>query len=49
MDTDDLLKAILAFGTGLGALVFGYQKYSVSQSNESVLLASDNAQVSQML
>ena len=49
MDTDDLLKAILAFGTGLGALVFGYQKYSVSQSNKSVLLASDNAQVSQML
>ena len=49
MNTDDLIKAILALGTGLGALVFGYQKYSVAQSKKGVLVAGDDAQIAQML
>lgn len=49
MNTDDLIKAILALGTGLGAVAFGYQRYAVNQSKKGVLLASDDAQISQML
>lgn len=49
MSTDDLIKAILALGTGLGAIAFGYQRYAVNQSKKGVLVASDDAQISQML
>ena len=48
MNTDDLIKAILALGTGLGAIAFGYQKYAVAQSKKDVSVASDNAQISQI-
>jgi hypothetical protein len=47
MGTDDLIKAILALGTGLGAIAFGYQKYSLTQSKKEVLVASDDAQTTQ--
>ena len=49
MSADDLIKAILALGTGLGAIAFGYQRYAVNQSKKGVLVASDDAQISQML
>ena len=49
MNADDLLKSILALGTGLGAIAFGYQRYAVNQSKKGVLVASDDAQISQML
>ena len=49
MNADDLIKAILALGTGLGAIAFGYQRYAVNQSKKGVLVASDDAQISQML
>lgn len=48
MNTDDLLKAILALGTGLGAIAFGYQRYAVAQSKKDVSVASDIAQISQI-
>ena len=48
MNADDILKAVLALGTGLGALAFGYQKYSVAQSKKDLSVASDTAQISQI-
>lgn len=44
---DDLIKAVLALGTGLGALAFGYQKYSVAQSRKDTAVAQENAQAAQ--
>lgn len=49
MSIDDIVTAVLALGTGLGALAFGYQKYAIAQSKKGVSLASDDAQISQML
>lgn len=49
MNPDDLIKAILAFGTGLGAAAFGYQRYAINQSKKDVLIASDDASIAQML
>ena len=49
MNPDDIIKAVLALGTGLGAIAFGYQRYAVNQSKKGVLVASDDAQISQML
>ena len=49
MSIDDIVTAVLALGTGLGAIAFGYQKYAVNQSKKGVLLASDDVQISQML
>jgi hypothetical protein len=48
MNSDDLLKAVLALGTGLGALAFGYQKYAVGQSKKDLSVAGDGAQISQI-
>lgn len=48
MSGDDIIKAIAALGAGLGALAFGYQKYAVAQSKKDVLVASDDAQISQI-
>jgi uncharacterized protein HemX len=38
---------VLALGTGLGALAFGYQKYSVAQSRKDTSVAQENAQAAQ--
>ena len=48
MNGDDFIKAILALGTGLGALAFGYQKWSVTQSKKELTVAGDEAQISQI-
>ena len=48
MNGDDFIKAILALGTGLGALAFGYQKYAVAQSKKGVFVAGDSALISQI-
>jgi hypothetical protein len=48
MNPDDFIKAILALGTGAGALAFGYQRYAVAQSKKDLSVASDNAQISQI-
>lgn len=45
---DDIVKAVLAFGTGLGAAAFGYQRYAVAQSKKDLSVASDTAQISQI-
>lgn len=47
MNGDDLIKAILALGTGLGAIAFGYQKYSVSRKKDQTEVASEKAQTAQ--
>jgi len=44
---DDIIKAVLAIGTGLGAITFGYQKYSVSRKKDATEVASEKAQTSQ--
>lgn len=49
MNADDLIKAILALGTGIGAIAFGYQRYAVNQSKKNVSIAGDDAQIAQML
>lgn len=48
MNSDDILKTILALGTGLGALAFGYQKYAVAQSKKDLSVAGDEALISQI-
>lgn len=48
MNGDDIVKAVLALGTGLGALAFGYQKWSVTQSKKDLTVAGDDAQISQI-
>ena len=48
MNGDDIIKAILALGTGLGAIAFGYQKWSVTQSKKDLTVAGDDAQISQI-
>lgn len=47
MSIDDLIKSVLAFGTGLGAAAFGYQKYSVNQSRKDTAVAQENAMSAQ--
>jgi len=44
---DDIIKAVLAIGTGLGAITFGYQKYSVSRKKDQTEVASEKAKASQ--
>ena len=44
---DDILKAILALGTGLGAIVFGYHKFSVDSSRKDTAVAQEAANTSQ--
>ena len=44
---DDILKAILALGTGLGAIVFGYHKFSVDNSRKDTAVAQEAANTSQ--
>lgn len=48
MNGDDIVKAVLALGTGLGAIAFGYQKWSVTQSKKDLTVAGDDAQISQI-
>ena len=48
MNGDDFIKAILALGTGLGAIAFGYQKWAVTQSKKDLTVAGDDAQISQL-
>jgi hypothetical protein len=43
----DLITAIAALGAGLGAIVYGYQKYSVSIKKDSTTVASEEAQTQQ--
>lgn len=47
MNGDELIKAIAALGAGLGAIVFGYQKYSVSRKKDDIAIASADAQTTQ--
>ena len=49
MNPDDIITAVVAFGTGIGAAAFGYQKYAVNQSKKDVAMASDGASIAQML
>jgi hypothetical protein len=44
---DDFIKAIAALGAGLGAIVFGYQKYNVSSKKDQTTVASEEAQAAQ--
>ena len=44
---DDILKAILALGTGLGAIVFGYHKFAVDNSRKDTAVAQEAANTSQ--
>jgi hypothetical protein len=43
MNSDDLIKAVLALGTGLGALVYGYQKFSVTRKKDETTVAEAGA------
>lgn len=47
MNGDDFIKAIAALGMGLGALVYGYQKYSVTSKKDKTAVASEEAQTAQ--
>lgn len=47
MSGDDFIKAIAALGAGLGAIVYGYQKYSVSRKKDQTTVASEEAQIAQ--
>lgn len=47
MNGDDFIKAVAALGAGLGALVFGYQKYSVTRKKDQTTVASEEAQAAQ--
>jgi len=49
MNPDDFIKAVLGFGTGLGAAAFGYQRYAVAQSKKDLLIAGDDASIAQMI
>ena len=46
MNTDDLIKAVLALGTGLGAIVYGYQKFSVTRKKDETTVAAEGANTS---
>ena len=48
MNPDDIIKAVLALGTGAGALAFGYQRYAVAQSKKDLSVAGDSAQIAQI-
>lgn len=43
----DLITAVLALGSGLGALAYGYQKYQVSQKKDDTAVAREQAQTAQ--
>lgn len=47
MSSDDLIKAIAALGAGLGAIVYGYQKYNVTRKKDETTVASEEAQIAQ--
>ncbi len=47
MNGDDVIKAVVALGAGLGALVFGYQKYNVSSKKDDTSVASEEAKTAQ--
>ena len=47
MNGDDLIKAALVLGTGLGAIVYGYQKFSVTRKKDATSVASEEAQTAQ--
>lgn len=47
MNGDDFIKAIAALGAGLGALAYGYQKYSVNRKKDQTTVASEEAQTAQ--
>lgn len=47
MNGDDFIKAIAALGAGLGALVYGYQKYIVTRKKDQTTVASEEAQTAQ--
>lgn len=47
MNADDLIKAIAALGAGLGALAYGYQKYSVTRKKDQTAMAGEEAQTAQ--
>ena len=46
MNADDLIKAILALGTGLGAVVYGYQKFNVTLKKDGTVVAQEGANTS---
>lgn len=47
MSSDDLIKAIAALGAGLGAIVYGYQKYNVTRKKDETTVAGEEAQIAQ--
>lgn len=47
MNPSDITTAILALGTGLGAIVFGYQKFAVANSKKDTAVANEIAQAAQ--
>lgn len=47
MSSDDLIKAIAALGAGLGAVVYGYQKYNITRKKDETTVASEEAQAAQ--
>lgn len=47
MNWDDFTKSVLAMGTGLGAIVFGYQKFSVTRKKDGTEVASEGAKTAQ--
>ena len=49
MNPDSIIAAILALGTGLGAIAFGYQKFAVTQSKKDVAVASGDTSIAHML
>ena len=47
MNGDDIIKAVLALGTGLGTIVYGWQKYQVSKKKDDTVVANEQAQTAQ--
>lgn len=47
MNGDDVIKAIAALGAGLGAIVYGWQRYQVTLKKDQTTVANEEAQISQ--
>ena len=47
MNGDDFIKAITALGVGMGAMVYGWQRYQVSKNKDDTTVASEKAQTAQ--
>ena len=47
MNADDLINSIAALGAGLGALAYGYQKYSLTRKKDQTTVAGEEAQQAQ--